>query len=69
MNTYTPLKVILVMFLLPLLTSGQGIGINSDGSIPDASSILDVKSTDKGVLLPRLTSAQMNAIAFQLPGC
>ena len=29
---------------------------------PDASSILDVESTDKGMLIPRLTTAQRNAI-------
>ena len=35
-----------------------GIGTTN----PDASSILDVVSTDKGVLIPRLTTAEKNAI-------
>ena len=35
-----------------------GIGTTS----PDASSALDVFATDKGVLIPRLTAAQRNAI-------
>ncbi|MCF8275339.1 MAG: collagen-like protein [Flavobacteriales bacterium] len=35
---------------------------------PDPSAILEVKSTDKGVLLPRLTSAQKNAISSPAQG-
>ena len=35
---------------------------------PDPSAILDVVSTNKGVLLPRLTSAQKNAIANPAQG-
>jgi hypothetical protein len=38
------------------------VGINSDNSQPDPSSMLDVKSTSKGVLLPRMTVEQRNAI-------
>lgn len=34
--------------------SAQSVGINADGSAPDNSAILDVKSTDKGLLLPRI---------------
>lgn len=32
----------------------QSVGINSTGDVPDASAILDIKSTSKGMLLPRL---------------
>jgi hypothetical protein len=32
------------------------VGINTDASSPDASAILDVKSSDKGFLLPRLSN-------------
>ncbi|MCF8370887.1 MAG: hypothetical protein K9H64_04640 [Bacteroidales bacterium] len=35
------------------------VGINTDGSDPDASAILDVKSTTQGVLFPRMTEAQI----------
>ncbi len=37
--------------------------VNSDGSQADATAMLDVKSTVKGILLPRMTSAQRNAIS------
>jgi hypothetical protein len=40
----------------------QGVAINTDNSNPDASAILDVKSTDKGILIPRMTEAEKNAI-------
>ncbi len=33
----------------------QSVSINTDGSNADASSILDVKATDKGVLVPRVS--------------
>jgi trimeric autotransporter adhesin len=33
----------------------QNIGINTDGTAPHASSMLDIKSTDKGLLIPRVS--------------
>ena len=56
--------------LLTLLTiatfsgiSYSQIGVNSDNSAPDVSAQLDIKSTDKGLLIPRMTTAQRIAIA------
>lgn len=40
----------------------QNIGINTDGSTPAASAMLDVKSSDRGLLMPRMTTALRNAI-------
>lgn len=37
---------------------GQAVSINATGTAPNAESILDVASTTKGVLLPRMTTAQ-----------
>jgi len=42
---------------------GQNVGINEDGSSPDPSAILDVKSTSKGILVPRLTEVQRTSIS------
>ena len=39
------------------------VTINSYGSSADPSAMLDVKSSDKGVLMPRLTQTQIEAIA------
>ncbi len=46
----------------------QSIAINEDGSAAHLSSILDVKSTSKGILLPRMTKAQRDAIASPANG-
>ncbi|MEP6646886.1 MAG: DUF4215 domain-containing protein, partial [Saprospiraceae bacterium] len=35
-----------------------GVAINSDGTRPDPSSMLDVKSSTNGILIPRMTSVQ-----------
>lgn len=40
----------------------QNVGINSGGSTPDAAAGLDVSFSDKGMLIPRLTTAQRDAI-------
>jgi hypothetical protein len=39
------------------------VGINTDGSAPDAAALLDLKSTTKGLLPPRMTTAQRDQIA------
>ena len=38
----------------------EGVAINNTGSAPDASAILDLQSTNKGILAPRMTEAQKN---------
>jgi uncharacterized protein (TIGR02145 family) len=38
------------------------VSVSSDGSPPDPSAMLDVKSTSKGVLIPRMTTDQRDAI-------
>jgi hypothetical protein len=44
------------------------VGINTDNSMPHASALLDVKSTSKGFLPPRMTFSQRNAIASPSEG-
>jgi hypothetical protein len=50
------------------LNAQNGVAINTDNSNPDNSAILDVKSTDKGMLIPRMTDAQKTAIATPATG-
>ncbi len=59
-------STILILFLFQDVSSQ--VSINSDNSNPDASSILDVKSTDKGVLVPRMTTTQRTAISSPATG-
>lgn len=40
----------------------DNVAINSTGAAPDNSAMLDISSTDKGLLIPRMTTAQRNAI-------
>ncbi len=43
-----------------LVVCGQSVGIGTTN--PDSTAILDIFSTDRGLLIPRLTTAQRNAI-------
>jgi len=56
-----------LILLAIIIIAGYGltaqVGINSDGSLPDSSAMFDIESTDKGVLLPRMTQAQRDAIS------
>lgn len=55
--------LLLVAFVLPVLPLlAQNIGINEDGSRPNANAILDLKSGKKGLLIPRMDSVARNAI-------
>ncbi|MEM6699567.1 MAG: right-handed parallel beta-helix repeat-containing protein, partial [Bacteroidota bacterium] len=65
--TYTNLKWT-ALFLLFSLSLHAQVGINSDGSAPDPSAMLDVQSTSKGFLTPRMTEAQRDAIATPATG-
>ena len=56
------MAIILILLGISFNASSQGVSINEDGSDPDASAILDVKSTDKGFLTPRMTKAQISDI-------
>ncbi len=57
-----------LFFIFPAFSQTVGVGVNTDGSSPDASSLLDVKSTDKGILIPRMTATQRGAIASPATG-
>ena len=46
----------------------QSLSINTDGSTAHTSALLDVKSTNKGVLVPRMSKTEKNAIAAPAAG-
>jgi hypothetical protein len=55
-------SLLMICFLITAIVNAQSVAINNDGSPPHANAILDVKSTTKGLLVPRMTSAQRNAM-------
>lgn len=58
----------LVVFIPTLCIYSQNVGINTTGATPDASAMLDIVSTDKGMLIPRMTTAQRTAISSPATG-
>ncbi len=52
----------LAIAILASCTLAAQVAITTDGSDPDASVMLDVKSSDKGFLPPRMTQAEISAI-------
>jgi hypothetical protein len=56
------------ILFLSYYSKAQSVAINNDASLPNASALLDVKSTTKGVLIPRMTSAQRNLIVSPASG-
>ncbi len=54
------------IFFFLFLIAGMGVfaqvGINTDNSAPNSAAMLDVQSTTRGLLPPRMTTEQMNEI-------
>jgi hypothetical protein len=59
--------IILVFLFIAQYAHSQGIGIGSTNP-PHSSAALDVNSTNKGLLIPRMTTTQRVAIASPLKG-
>jgi hypothetical protein len=64
------MKKIYVLILSVFLSAAAfaQVAINNDGSQPDSSAMLDIKSDNLGLLPPRMIRAQMNQIHNPAPG-
>ena len=64
------MKQLLIMFVIftSIVAAAQSVGINTDGSNADPSAMLDISSTTKGFLPPRMTKTQRNVIAAPATG-
>ena len=67
------LKILLLMMFIVALTGhrvvmGQGVGISEISISPDASSILELRSVQRGLLIPRMTTGERLAIASPAQG-
>ena len=57
------LLVVVGLFFPSFQSRSQNIGINTTGAAPDASAMLDIVSSSKGLLIPRITLSATNVIA------
>lgn len=60
--------LISISLLGTLSSTAQSLAINTDGSTANASAILDIKSSTKGMLIPRLSTAQRTSIVSPAEG-
>ncbi|MBL0146499.1 MAG: hypothetical protein IPP48_12910 [Chitinophagaceae bacterium] len=60
--------ILMFAFGFVLTSTAQSLAVNTDGSIAATSAMLDVKSTTKGVLIPRMSKTERNAITTPATG-
>jgi len=62
------LLTIVLIIAMVTFTQAQNVGINSTGTTPDASAMLDISSSTKGLLAPRMLAAERSAISLPATG-
>ncbi|MCF6171237.1 MAG: tail fiber domain-containing protein [Bacteroidales bacterium] len=60
--------MLIALFLTSTLAVRAQVAINQDGSTPDVTAMLDVKSTTKGMLIPRMSTTQRVGISSPANG-
>jgi N-acetylneuraminic acid mutarotase len=60
------ITTVFVLLVLAYNVHAQNVGIGT--ATPDASAVLDINSTNKGLLLPRMSTAQRNSIVSPAVG-
>ncbi|MCB0480833.1 MAG: hypothetical protein KDC83_05340 [Flavobacteriales bacterium] len=60
----------IALFILFAVQSSQAqwVLVNQNGGSPDSSAAIEIESTTKGMLIPRLTTSQMNAVSSPATG-
>ncbi len=61
-------KLFFISLLFLVSNAFAQVAVNTDGSTADPSAMLDVKSNTAGILIPRMTAAQRDAISNPVPG-
>lgn len=56
------ISLFILLFVSLIYAKAQNIGIGESSFTPDGSSILEIRSTSKGLLIPRMTRDQRDAI-------
>ena len=68
MKTIRTILIAVVFIALVTAVNAQSVGINATGDAPNGSAMLDVSSSIKGFLAPRMTRAEIRAIANPADG-
>lgn len=65
MNSTLQLRLLVVFLIIFLFekANSQGIAVNGTGATANTSAMLDVASTQKGLLIPRMNTAERNNIS------
>ncbi|MCX6278309.1 MAG: hypothetical protein NT004_09450 [Bacteroidetes bacterium] len=63
---FTILAILAIM--LNVNVNAQNVGINDDGSQPDNSAMLHIKSSSKGLLIPQMSKEERDAIVLPANG-
>ena len=60
----------LYIFILVLYSSlvYSQVAVNTSGSLPDPSAMLDISATNRGLLIPRISTAARDLIPSPAPG-
>src|SRR3954471_17463167 len=65
LRLFVPLSIVI---FLHLNAAGQSVSINTTGASAASTAILDVTSTSKGILIPRMNKTQKNGITSPATG-
>lgn len=65
---YTKITALIIASFFTSTAFSQSLSINTTAAVADSSAILDVSSTQKGMLIPRMTAVQKNTIAGPATG-
>ncbi|MFT5599781.1 MAG: hypothetical protein ACI9N1_000007 [Flavobacteriales bacterium] len=67
-NLITSYLKIIILMLYPFMVYSQGVGISNATIVADPSSILELRSTTQGLLVPRVTTVERDAIVSPADG-
>lgn len=67
-NSYLKIIIVLIASAFSTRSFAQSVSINNTAAIADSTAILDVSSTTKGLLIPRMTALQKTGIVTPATG-
>ena len=67
-HLYADIVLITLILSIAVYVNAQNVAINTTGNSTDASAMLDIASTSKGFLAPRMTTIQRTAISSPANG-